>query len=84
MENTKQHLLTIKLIREGLETHLLYQRNFNAAMFPNHSTDWARADTRLDGLRETITMVTRLQLDLERELANESTLKRVHTDAPTD
>ena len=71
MNNIKDYLTRVKLIREALETHLLYQRNFNAAYFPNHTPDWARADSRLDGLRETITMLTRLQLDLERELARD-------------
>lgn len=73
MENTREYLARVKLIRENLETHLLYQRNLNAAYFPHNSIEAAHAEARLDGLRETITMVVRLQLDIERELARDIT-----------
>lgn len=71
MTTTHEYRARVKLIREALQTFLEQQRNFNAALWPPLSPNWLTADTRLDGLLETISMLTQLQLDLERELARD-------------
>lgn len=84
MSNTKLYLTTVKFIREAVHTHLDRMRDFMHSSLEAYPSLACHLDARLDELRESQARLIRLQLDLERELANESTLKRVHTDAPTD
>jgi hypothetical protein len=70
MSNTQEYLTRVKLIHDDLTTFIDRQKSFHERRWPRPSADWATADARLDALRQTLGMVIRLQLDLEREVTH--------------